>query len=390
MQPANASPTASRAASIAAPSGQRGVAPKAGVDQARYLKIRDHSIRNHRLAAWSYLLDGLFLALFWAAGTVGWEPFVAYTLTGLALSGLWMGVFAVGATRRLKDPTANVPVVLLSSAVQLGAMALVPELAFMFALILFIIYIAFTTRISPGAATVMWLCVSAAVGLVLLTSGQRMRIPSSTLAEQALAWAFLALTLWRCLLLGSHNHSMMTLLDQRSLELAELTSRAERLANHDELTGLLNRRSLLDALRNEQAKTGRSGAALSVAMIDIDRFKSVNDTLGHQAGDKALKAFGAALQHLTRRNDHVGRYGGEEFLMVLVDTSTSDAHQPIERLRRALLAAEWTEVAPGFTLTFSCGIAACRAGEIPEELIKRADDALHRAKTEGRNCTRLG
>jgi diguanylate cyclase (GGDEF)-like protein len=366
-----------------------GVAPR--VDEAKRLrKLRRHYLRTLQLIGASYLLDGSVMAMFWLAGTVGWLPSVAYTLSGLSLCAVCAALIMSGVTQRLRDPALYLPVVVVSSCIQLTAMALVPRLSFMFALILFIIYIAITLRETLRNATLAWIGVSAGVGLVLSLGDTRMTVPSSTLAEQMLSLGFFALTLWRCILLGSYNGTMSALLKKRGHELAELTRKVELLANHDELTGLLNRRSLINILEEEQLRAERTGKALSVAILDLDKFKSINDTLGHLAGDKTLKIFADTAFILARKTDRVGRYGGEEFLMIFIGTPAEVAQLPIERLRQGLREADWSEVASGFSVTFSCGIASYVSGETTEDMLNRADNALYRAKNEGRNCTRLG
>jgi diguanylate cyclase (GGDEF)-like protein len=235
-----------------------------------------------------------------------------------------------------------------------------------------------------------WGIVSLGLASVLALGGQVLRVPDTTLAEQLISLAFFALTLWRCVWLGSFNTGMTALLKKRGRELAALTAQVDQLAHHDELTGLLNRRSLLAALRDEQQRAHRQKTPLCVGLVDLDKFKAVNDTLGHLAGDKTLKIFANTLKHHTRQTDRFGRYGGEEFLLIMTGTGPDAALIPLERMRDALTHADWSEVAPGFSVTFSCGVACYQPGESIDALIQRADEALYRAKADGRNCTRLG
>ncbi|MFP5502288.1 MAG: GGDEF domain-containing protein, partial [Candidatus Sericytochromatia bacterium] len=158
----------------------------------------------------------------------------------------------------------------------------------------------------------------------------------------------------------------------------------------DPLTGLLNRRTLDDALMRMVAFARRSGHPLSLLMLDLDHFKRVNDTHGHEAGDAVLKAFASVLSGSLRASDMAVRYGGEEFLAVLPDTGTDAALGVAEKLRRAVenLAIPMGEavVRP----TVSIGVATLAAGESGEALIGRADRALYRAKGEGRNRAAVG
>jgi diguanylate cyclase (GGDEF)-like protein len=171
-------------------------------------------------------------------------------------------------------------------------------------------------------------------------------------------------------------------LDRHRAELAHL-------ARHDPLTGLGNRRSLQEDLEVLHARSQRYGRRFALAMCDIDRFKAYNDTHGHQAGDKALRAVAATIAQELRGGDSVYRYGGEEFLLVLPEQTLDTALVAVERVRSAVqrLAIPQPADGPGGRLTLSAGIAAFDPGEAPtaQELLQRADAALYRAKSAGRN-----
>lgn len=377
---ASAQPSAPSPADVAALQAAR----------AAQQKKTAHWVRNCYLIAFSYLIDGLVLALFHLAGTISWVPVVVYTVSGLAISVTTAALIGSGWTQRFKDPGITIAQTIPAQGVQLGAMYLFPEVGFMFALLLFIVYSTLTMRLEVRQSLIAWGLVSLGTAAVLLLSGEPPRIPDSTLAEQLLSMAFFALTLWRCVWLGAYNSGMTALLKKRGRELAALTTQVDMLAHHDELTGLLNRRSLFSALRDEQLRADRQKLPLCVAILDLDKFKAVNDTLGHLAGDKTLKIFASTLKAHTRKSDRFGRYGGEEFLLIMTTTGPDTALVPIDRMREALLGADWNEVAPGFSMTFSCGVACYQPGESIEALLQRADEALYRAKADGRNCTRLG
>ena len=349
-----------------------------------------HMVRNSYLIAVSYLIDGVVLALFHLAGTISWVPVVAYTGTGLAISLITGWLIGSGWTQRFKDPGIVIGQTIPAQLLQLGAMFLFPEIGFMFALLLFIVYSTLTMRLEVRQALIAWGLISVGSAIVLGLGGQALRIPDSTLAEQLISMAFFALTLWRCVWLGAYNTGMTVVLKKRGAELAALTAKVDQLAHHDELTGLLNRRSLLASLHDELQRADRQKIPLCVGILDLDKFKSVNDTLGHLAGDKTLKIFANTLTGHTRKSDRFGRYGGEEFLLIMTSTGTDTALVPLDRMREALAEADWSEVAPGFGMTFSCGVACYQPGESAEALLQRADEALYRAKADGRNCTRLG
>lgn len=357
---------------------------------ARRAKLKAQYLRNHRLVTISYVLDGVGMLLYWLLGTVTWLPAVVYTSAGVGLCVIAMVLTQNGWNLYFRDPSLVMPSSLMSAALQLVCMVAFAQINFMFALILFVVYISLTLLVPLRQALIAWVVTSLGVLLVLGLTHTPVRIPDANLAEQVLALGFFSLTLLRCIWLGTHNTLMTRLIKQRSGELAQLTSRVELLAHHDELTGLLNRRSLMAILAQELQRSERMGTQFSVAILDLDKFKRVNDTLGHLAGDTTLKIFAQAALHQARKTDRLGRYGGEEFLMVLNGTAVDTALVPIERIRQRLTEVDWSAVAPDFAITFSCGIASYQTHDSVDSLIKRADDALYRAKNEGRNCTRLG
>ncbi|MCC7077394.1 MAG: GGDEF domain-containing protein [Acidimicrobiia bacterium] len=162
-----------------------------------------------------------------------------------------------------------------------------------------------------------------------------------------------------------------------ALERARRTDELQRLAITDSLTGLANRRQVLRDLQRETSRGIRTGEAVSIAMIDLDHFKAFNDHHGHVEGDRELRAFGHFLDASVRAMDSVGRYGGEEFLLVLPRAPLADAFSAVDRLRR-----EWLDES---NVSFSAGVAALREGETFTDLVIRADTALYRAKRAGRN-----
>jgi len=178
---------------------------------------------------------------------------------------------------------------------------------------------------------------------------------------------------------------------RRIVELqAQLVAAREALreqATHDALTGLLNRRALLDALERGLARSRREGTPLSVVLLDLDHFKPVNDTFGHNAGDLVLREAATRLRHGMRGADAVGRWGGEEFLAVLPGCDLAYTCQVAERLRAEMAAAPVAlRGGRAVDLTCSIGCAGTAGGEVSiEELIAKADAALYRAKQSGRN-----
>ena len=171
--------------------------------------------------------------------------------------------------------------------------------------------------------------------------------------------------------------------------LAEALERNNLLARQDELTGLPNRRHAMEMMVYEERRAKREAVPPSVCILDIDHFKHINDSFGHPAGDQVLRLLATHAQRSLRGPDVLARWGGEEFVLVMPQTSIIDAVMVVERLRVALAREEvWAE-RPDLKVTFSAGVAALTGTESMEEAVARADVALYRAKQSGRNRTMM-
>ena len=166
----------------------------------------------------------------------------------------------------------------------------------------------------------------------------------------------------------------------------ERTRELDRLATTDLLTETFNRRRLKEVAAQEVARARRFSQPLCVAMLDLDHFKNINDSFGHSVGDIALQMAAAAIRSRVRSHDHVGRYGGEEFVIVLPGTALSGAHRLAESVREAIATVALETEAGPVTLTTSVGVAEWCAEETLDEVLARADAALYQAKQRGRNC----
>ena len=176
-------------------------------------------------------------------------------------------------------------------------------------------------------------------------------------------------------------------LRRQKAELAQALEQIRQLATHDDLTGLLNRRAMLDRMQLEQHRSLRSGSPLLIAQLDIDHFKVVNDTHGHAAGDLVLQRFADTVRRNVRDTDVLARWGGEEFVLLLCDTPAADAVALMERLRQAVQAMQ-VPVAQGgqpITVTVSIGLARHTPADPLAGTLERADQALYAAKAGGRN-----
>jgi diguanylate cyclase (GGDEF)-like protein len=172
-------------------------------------------------------------------------------------------------------------------------------------------------------------------------------------------------------------------LERRNAEMGEISIR-------DSVTGLYSRRYLNESVSRLIAEATRYGSAFSVALLDIDRFKAVNDTYGHTIGDAVIRKVADILNHELRASDIAARYGGDEFAMVFPQITVHGAYVACERIRAAIAKHAWDELQPGMRITASVGIAGLLAGDSFDTLFSSADRALYAVKRAGRNGVRAG
>jgi diguanylate cyclase len=202
-----------------------------------------------------------------------------------------------------------------------------------------------------------------------------------------------AVTQSQARLLADRAHA--TELEARVRELEAELRRLSDEVSTDALTQVANRRGLDQAFEAEVARQARDPAAaagpgLAVGLIDIDNFKKLNDTLGHAAGDTALQRLAAAVRERLRPHDHLARFGGEEFVVLLPATAVDEAQAALTRLQRSLSEALFLHEGREVFVTFSGGVTAWRPGESLQQALSRADEALYDAKRSGKNRTCIG
>jgi len=186
---------------------------------------------------------------------------------------------------------------------------------------------------------------------------------------------------------------MQSKLDEME-SLAELAQHAieeqRKKAMHDALTGLPNREAYQERVEQEIHRIERYGGSLSLIVCDIDLFKRINDSYGHLAGDKVLKIISKSLQRNLRDSDFIARFGGEEFVVLMPETSTKEAKLVAEKLRKKVESSPFNFKKEPVQITVSFGISEFAKGETIEEVFSRADKALYKAKDNGRNQVQIG
>lgn len=178
--------------------------------------------------------------------------------------------------------------------------------------------------------------------------------------------------------------------DRRIWSLERELEETSAMIRQDQLTGALNRRGMDDAFERELSRATRLSTPLAVALLDIDHFKRLNDSLGHQAGDRALVHLAQVIRQLLRPTDDLARYGGEEFLILLPNTDLAEAVRVMQRVQRELTRQFFMHENQRVLITFSAGVVQLAPGEDREGVIARADAAMYRAKTAGRNRVERG
>jgi len=333
----------------------------------------------------SYAIDTLFLVLFAVVGTIPMLVPAAYGAGALATCGGAYALLAGNRNLKFRDPGFILPQALAGVVLQLSVVALAPQVAFPYLANMFTVFAFAMIWLSVRASVLVWLAGVLATALLFHGVSGRLGIPAATPFESVLVWLYFALTLGRCVVLSVHANGMRSSLSKSRRSLKSSLQQIQELVRYDELTKVFNRRALRERLEQEKSRADRTGVGFSVAIFDLDHFKQVNDGYGHPVGDSVLKAFSERVRHAMREADVFGRYGGEEFMLILVATVPATVFHAAERIRLATTAKDWEAVAPGLVLTVSAGIASYRKGESIDQLIGRADIALYEAKRAGRN-----
>ena len=288
-----------------------------------------------------------------------------------------------GETARLRDPSLTIPQMVWT--ITSGAVAYVLAgdarglVLSVLAMILFFGTFGLTMAEVIGIGVYALLAFASAIGV-----SSRFNANASGYLDAAYALMVL-IVLSGSIALNLRIQRIRAKLQQQREALAQALEVNRELATRDELTGLINRRAMLDLMALEHSRSLRSGRPLLLAQLDIDHFKPINDQHGHATGDRALQAFAGTVRASLRDSDVLARWGGEEFVLMLTDTSADHARELLERIRHAVQALEIAHNAGSLQLTVSIGLAQHLPGDTLEHTLERADQALYRAKALGRN-----
>ncbi len=184
---------------------------------------------------------------------------------------------------------------------------------------------------------------------------------------------------------GSSIHRLRERAKKQYIELQEALIVNRELAISDELTGLYNRRHFMEILEKQKALSERKGTDFILCFCDLDHFKQINDTFGHHAGDIVLQKFSNILKNTIREVDFAARFGGEEFVCLLIDANMKDAEKVTERIRKSLESFNFNDIAPALHATVSIGVANFKQFHTIQEMLMNADHRMYQAKRLGRN-----
>ena len=329
----------------------------------------------------------MVLGLLFLSSMFGVLPFGAFFVTSMMMLFLvlgFFGVFRLGINKRFRDPSLTLAQIVASTLVILYALYESPNGQGTLSLIYLVSFLFGVFRLSTSQLLGLTAFVSLSYAGILALQPYP-PAEQDRLNQDILRWIVLTTVLMFFSIMGGYVSSLRKKLAQAHVGLEKALLRIENMAARDELTGVLNRRSLVTVMGQQKGRADRYGAGFSLLMVDIDHFKQINDTYGHAAGDTVLTRFAKAAAASMRLSDTFGRYGGEEFVAVLDQTNLEGACVVGERMCAMARRLQYEEVAVTLRVTVSLGIAQYRPPEDWHALIERADRALYRAKAGGRD-----
>ncbi|MET3909674.1 diguanylate cyclase (GGDEF)-like protein [Bradyrhizobium sp. S3.3.6] len=333
----------------------------------------------------SYSLGGLVLLLYAYDGTVHMNVPSLFWVGGLLIIGIFVVMSEAGVGDKHADHYLTVFQISAHMALQFIFLVSAPTIGIAFISVLFLIFAFGTLRMTSAQAMLTWALASAALAAVFLGSDLPIGMPVATRLQRTASMLCFMLVIGQCAFLGLFGATLRKILYRRSIELKAAYRRIEELAELDELTGSYNRRCIMRLLDAEMEKSRQAAAPCAIALIDLDWFKRINDAYGHPVGDEVLRTFAITIFANIRPDDRFGRYGGEEFLLLLPGTANEAASRMLERLRGIIADLDWSAFSPGMSVTISAGVVTLRNNDTADTFLARADSALYSAKAQGRN-----
>lgn len=310
-----------------------------------------------------------------------WQLWVAVALGAQALVLL---ALRLGWTRRFKDPGLSVPQMVLMLTLTALAYPLAGPLRSLTVPVMMLV-LAFGSFQPPGPVLMRLSLLALALAWAAIAFDHWVWPRTSAFNENFGHLLFTLVCFPGLALLAARLVHLRARLKEQHQSLNEALSRINRLATRDDLTGLYNRRHGKHVLQQALQRQRRTRAGLLAVVLDLDHFKKINDTKGHAAGDAVLRSFARGLKESLRKGDTAVRWGGEEFVVVLEPSTGGGLLAWVARLKLALERQPLVRERPELRFTFSGGASISRPGDTLEAWLERADQALYRAKAEGRD-----
>lgn len=360
--------------------------------QARHQALR---LQRFYLAQFSYLISYVVIAATWTSGNyLGSNTMtLSHFILGFVSQGVFFVMFRSGLNLRFRDPSLTSIQIIVALLLQTYLLAMIGEIrgTVLTAYCLILLFGAF--QLSRTAYLIH-------AGLALICYASLIIINQfMDIYPQSITVALLELFVLACFLLwvsivGTYIRELRDRLQQRHATLQQhqqtlrnMMGQLQNLASTDALTGLPNRRYFIDEARRRNTLL-EHGQTMGIAMIDLDHFKRINDLHGHSAGDKVLEEFARIARANLRGNDMVARFGGEEFVLLLDNCDLATLHHCVERIRQGLASHFFSALPEGVRCTLSAGICLIHPEDDLEWRLSQADEALYKAKADGRNSTR--
>jgi len=344
---------------------------------ARRQRIR---MRRFAFASAFSLLFVAVLALFYGQDKIDGKTLLHAALLTIAFIVTFLVIFRTGINLHFSDPSLTGWQFSAAVLTMLYVVYYAPDTRLAFTPFFFVAVMFGMLRHDSGRIAILGFVSVGLFGLLaaLRYAGNR---DMEMLRIDVLQCLVMAVTLPWILFLGGHLQRLQQGLADFRVKLEDIEEKARR----DELTGVYNRRALLAAMHDAKMQSDVTGEPFSICVIDLDLFKRYNDEFDHLTGDQVLRAFAQAVQDGLRTTDFFGRYGGEEFVQILPRTQLAGAIVDAERLRARLCMLELPVASSKGRLTVSIGVAQYAPNESIEQVFARADSALYKAKTLGRD-----
>lgn len=340
-------------------------------------------LQRYYMAAGTALLVPVALAFAYLVDAIEQAAALRCTAFVFFLIVLFFVLFRSGLNLRFADPSLTSEMICVSIVLLAWIMYEAPLLRGSLSLFYLVALLFGVLRLATRRLMALALLALVAHACVLVFA--YLREPELDLKAAGLQFAVLCGVLPWFALMGGHVNKLRRRLSDSNRQLQSAFERIEEIASRDDLTGLYNRRYLMEVLRREHARAKRLNSSYAVCVLDIDHFKRVNDTHGHGAGDAVLRHFATISASGLRAVDVLGRFGGEEFLLILPDTGSAGACTAAERMRAAIEASGFPRLPADWKVTLTAGVAVSRRDEDIEQLLGRADGALYQGKEAGRN-----